>query len=133
MRGGGCPAGDTFAVASGLSLTGILFPLLQPMFEMVGQPAIRQQCIQGSRVARGDARIASGPFRRLLACGGGALLRLQKPYGHADQAESRKTEKIVLLPRLCRFDAEVGVTAAGWAGVVPKNRSFDEALTKRMV
>jgi hypothetical protein len=35
---------------------GIFFPLFQPMLRMYGNPAIRQQGFQGSRVARGDGR-----------------------------------------------------------------------------
>ncbi len=56
LRGGGCPASDPFPTAAGLGFAGFFFPLLQPMFGMVGQPAIRQQGFQGSRVGRGDGR-----------------------------------------------------------------------------
>jgi hypothetical protein len=37
--------------ATGLSLTGFFFPLLQPMLGMVGQPTIRQQGLQARCVA----------------------------------------------------------------------------------
>jgi len=35
----------------GLSLTGLFFPLLQPMLRVGGDPAVRQQGFQGGGVA----------------------------------------------------------------------------------
>jgi len=40
--GDGDPACGPFPSASGLSLTGFIFPLLRPMLGMVGQPTIWQ-------------------------------------------------------------------------------------------
>ena len=44
----------TLPAATGLGLAGFFFSLLQPMLGMVGQPTIRQQGLQGSRVAWGN-------------------------------------------------------------------------------
>jgi hypothetical protein len=54
--GDGDAASSPFPSASGLSLTGFFCPLLQPMLGMGGNPAIRQQQFQGSRVAESDGR-----------------------------------------------------------------------------
>jgi hypothetical protein len=43
-----------FPAATDLGLTGLLFPLLKPMFRMSGNPAIRQKRFQGGDVVRGD-------------------------------------------------------------------------------
>ena len=43
-----------FPAATGLGFVGFFFPLLQRMLGMGGDPAIRQQGLQGSRVTRGD-------------------------------------------------------------------------------
>jgi hypothetical protein len=42
LLGDGKPPCGSFSTATGLGLTGFLFPLLQPMLRMGGQPAIRQ-------------------------------------------------------------------------------------------
>ncbi len=52
----GEPTSSPLPSASGLSFAGFCFPLLQAMFGVGGQPAIRQQSLQGSRVTRGDGR-----------------------------------------------------------------------------
>jgi len=52
----GEPTSGPLPAASGLRFTGFFFPLLQAMFGVGGQPAIRQQSLQGSRVTRGDGR-----------------------------------------------------------------------------
>jgi len=51
----GEPTSGPFLSASGLSLAGFFFPLLQPMLRVGGQPAIRQQGLQGGGVAGGHA------------------------------------------------------------------------------
>ena len=56
LLGDGKPTCGPFPTTAGLGLAGFFFPLLQPMLGMVGQPTIRQQGLQGSRVARGDGR-----------------------------------------------------------------------------
>lgn len=56
LLGDGGTAGGTFPSPSGLSLTGFFFPLLQSVLRMRGQPTIRQESLQGSRVAGGDGR-----------------------------------------------------------------------------
>ncbi len=55
-----------FLPSSGLSFPRFFFPLLQPVLGMSGQPAVRQQSIQGSRVTRDDGRIEPEAFRDSL-------------------------------------------------------------------
>jgi hypothetical protein len=69
--GGDDTAGGPCLSASGLSLTGFLFPLLQPMFRMVGQPAIRQQGSQGQPCRQGRWPHSIRTISRLLARGVG--------------------------------------------------------------
>ena len=53
LLGGGKPAGGPFPTTTGLGFAGFFFPLFKPTLGMGGHPAIRQQGLQGSRVARG--------------------------------------------------------------------------------
>ncbi len=48
-------ARDSFP-AAGLGFARFFFPLLKPVLGTFGQPTIRQQSLQGSRVAWGDDR-----------------------------------------------------------------------------
>ncbi|MGA2256723.1 MAG: hypothetical protein ABSG53_18905 [Thermoguttaceae bacterium] len=54
LQGSGNAAGGPFPTATCLGFAGFLFPLLKPMLWVGGNPAIRQQSLQGSRVAGGD-------------------------------------------------------------------------------
>jgi hypothetical protein len=53
---GGNPTCGPLPLAAALGLTGFFFPLRQSMLGVLGQPAIREQGLQGNRVARGDSR-----------------------------------------------------------------------------
>jgi hypothetical protein len=44
------------SAATGLGFARFFFPLLKPVLGMRGQPAIRQQSLQGSRIDRSDGR-----------------------------------------------------------------------------
>ena len=56
LLGDSNPTCGPFAATPGLGFTGFFFPLLKPMLGMGGHPAIRQQGLQGSRVAGGNGR-----------------------------------------------------------------------------
>ncbi len=49
-------ASDPPPAATGHGLAAFFFPLLQPMLRMNGQPAIRQQSFQRSRIAWDNGR-----------------------------------------------------------------------------
>jgi hypothetical protein len=63
--GGGKATCGPFLLTAGLGFTGFFFPLFQPMLRMSGQPAIRQQRFQGSRVAWGDGRNPTQQVRQV--------------------------------------------------------------------
>jgi hypothetical protein len=50
------PTCSPFPPSSGLSLAGFFFSLHQPVFEMFGDPAIRQQGFQGGSIGGGNGR-----------------------------------------------------------------------------
>ncbi len=54
--GRGQPTCGPLPAATSLGFTKFFFPLFQPMLGMLGQPTVRQQSLQGSRVARSDGR-----------------------------------------------------------------------------
>ena len=54
------------SAAAGLGFAGFFFPLLQPMFGMVGQPAIRQQQKVWTRTNNYQGREQVGKFEAFL-------------------------------------------------------------------
>jgi len=118
FRGNGSAACSPLATTAGLSLAGFFFPLLQPMFRVGDQPAIRQQGFQGDPVTWGGGHIASEAFLA-TAClrrrGNSACNRHKGQQNPAIQiaCQSRKKEdSLTFWRRPSRLPAEVGVTDA---------------------